>query len=102
MHLTLKSGVTIFGIRPEMVLAATIVASIYAEFDNAQCVITSITDGNHGSHSHHHKGFAIDFRTRHIPIGMHELLRTRIQLALGDEFQVVLHKTHMHVEFDPA
>ena len=101
MHLSLKSGVTMFGIRPEMVLASTIVASVYAEFNNSQCVITSITDGKHGDHTHHHKGFAIDFRTRHIPTAQHNLLLIRVQTALGDEFQAILEKDHLHVEFDP-
>jgi len=68
-----------FGIRPEMVLAATIVTSVYSEFNNAECVITSITDGQHGPKSHH----------------------SRVQACLGDEFDVVLEKTHLHVEFDP-
>ena len=101
MHLKLKPGVRMFGIRPEMVLAATIVTSVYSEFNNAECVITSITDGQHGPKSHHHKGFAIDFRTRHIPTGMLDTLRARVQACLGDEFDVVLEKTHLHVEFDP-
>jgi len=101
MHLTLKPGVKLFGIRPEMVLASIIVASIFAEFDNAQCVITSATDSKHGNYSHHYKGFALDFRTRHIKQGWLERLRERIQVALGDEFQVVLEATHLHVEFDP-
>ena len=102
MHLSLKPGVRMFGIRPEMVLAATIVTSVYSEFNNAECVITSITDGEHGLNSHHKKGFAIDFRTRHIPEGWLDKLRTRIQICLGDEFDVVLEKTHLHVEYDPA
>ena len=90
-----------FGIRPEMVLAATVVMSVYSEFSNAECVITSITEGKHGKNSQHYKGFAIDFRTRHIPEKFHNQLRVRTQTALGDEFDVVLEKTHLHVEYDP-
>ena len=101
MHLSLKPGVKMFGVRPEMVLAATVVASVYSEFNNSQCVITSITDGKHRKNSIHYKGFAMDFRTRHIPIGMLGTLRARVQACLGSEFDVVLEETHLHVEYDP-
>jgi hypothetical protein len=101
MHLSLKQGVKCFGIRPEMVLCAMIVASVYSEFNNASCVITSITDGTHGTHSHHYKGFAMDFRTRHVPVGVRQKIADRIQAALGAEFQVRLESNHIHVEFDP-
>ena len=100
MHLRFKPGVKLFGIQPEVVLAATVVASVYSEFDNAECVITSITDGDHGNNSLHYKGFAIDFRTRHIPMGMLDTLRSRVQACLGDDFDIVLERTHLHVEYD--
>ena len=101
MKLTFKPGVSIRGIQPEMALSACLIASVFAEFNNAECVITSATDGKHGPHSHHYKGFALDFRTRHVPEGWHARLHKRLQDALGPEFQVVLHKTHIHVEYDP-
>jgi hypothetical protein len=101
MHLSLKPGVKLFGIRPELAAALPIIASCYADFNNAECVITSITDGNHGSHSHHYKGYACDVRTRNVPEGMHARLRDAIQRALGTEFQVILESTHIHVEYDP-
>lgn len=98
----IKNGVKIRALQPELVLAAQIVASIYTQYDNAECVITSVRDGIHNTRSLHYVGYAIDFRTRHIPEGWREKLYRDIQRALGEEFDVVLEKTHIHVEFDPT
>ena len=100
--LRLKEGVKIKGLQPEMVLAAQIVEGVYASYNNAECVITSVRDGIHNTHSFHYVGYAIDFRTRHIPGGWLHKLERDIKRALGSEFDVVLEKTHLHVEFDPT
>jgi len=100
--LRIKRGVKIKGVQPELMLAAQIVDGIYASYNNAECVITAARDGTHMTKSFHYVGYALDFRTRHIPIGWREKLKDQIARALGDEFDVVLEKTHIHVEFDPT
>ena len=94
-----KRGIKIKGVQPEMVAAWPTVAMVYAEF-GAECVITSVCDGEHKTIVHS-LGFATDFRIRNVRIGWHEKLRQRIADCLGDEFDVVLEKTHIHCEFDP-
>ena len=101
MHLSFKKGVKVFGIRPELAAALTVIASCYSDYNNTECVVTSITDGQHGSHSHHYKGYACDLRIKNVPEGMHQRLRDHIANSLGDEFQVILESNHIHVEFDP-
>ena len=100
--LRIKNGVKIRGVQPELMLAAQIVEGIYNSYNNSECVITAARDGTHMTKSFHYVGYALDFRTRHIPEGWREGLHLKIQRALGEEFDVVLEKTHIHVEFDPT
>ena len=100
--LRIKEGVKIKGVQPELMLAAQIVDGIYASYNNLECVITAARDGTHMTKSFHFVGYALDFRTRHIPEGWQERIYKDICRALGDEFDVVWEKTHYHVEFDPT
>lgn len=79
-----------------------------------KCVITSGTeatkDGDliHSAGSLHYSGLALDFRTRYFDDGGYEAAkRLLVNLTILNErlttgqFQVVRHKTHIHVEFEP-
>ena len=100
--LRLKKGVKIRGLQPEIILAAFIADGIFAAYNNSECVITAARDGTHMTKSLHYVGYAIDLRTRHIPIGWREKVANQLARALGDEYDVVLEKTHIHVEYDPT
>jgi hypothetical protein len=56
---------------------------------------------NHITKSFHYSGFGLDFRTRYFE--PHEKLSAFQQLTrnLGEEFDVVMHETHIHAEYDP-
>jgi hypothetical protein len=95
-----KNDVSIKLLSPQMALAAQIVDGVFADFD-AVCTITAGEDGKHKHNSLHYKGLALDFRTRHVPPGLRPALAEAVRLALGPQFDVVLHSTHLHVEFDP-
>lgn len=99
--LSLKSGVDVSRIRPELVLVCSIISSIFirAGYD---CVITSISDGVHGSGSRHYVGLAADFRIRHIDSKITiDTLVDIIRRSLGVDYDVVLEADHIHVEYDP-
>ena len=92
----IKNGVNILGLAPQMVIALNVAESIYRETDH-EVVITSAIDGEHMAHSHHFKGCAVD-------IGLHpiaEIAVRKIGESLGQQFQVILEKDHIHIEFDP-
>lgn len=96
----LKDGVKLLGIKPEMCIAYMVAAEVYKRY-NLSIVMTSCTDGKHGKHSHHYKGYAIDLRTRDTtPVIARDIARD-IQLSLTSEFQVFWEKTHIHIEYDP-
>lgn len=97
----IKAGVDLRGIQPQMAIAYTIAASLYRLHCNAGCVITSASDGKHGANSLHYKGKALDLRTHNIPASAIPLVVQSLKDALGAQFDVVLEKDHIHIEFDP-
>jgi len=84
-----------------MILAFFIVQQVFAEF-RYNCILTSGTEGKHKDHSHHYKALAMDFRIWHVGTQPErETIAKDCQERLGDEFQVVLSDSCLHVEFDP-
>ena len=86
-----------------MALAAPVIAQTYRDM-GFPCTITSGNERASGrlEHSKHYKGLALDFRVRDI-----DTTERRKHLAalcaerLGDEYDVVLKNSHLHVEYDP-
>ena len=97
----IKPGVDLRGIHPQLAIAYTIAALIYQEKSTAPCVITSCSDGTHGPNSLHYVGMALDIRTRHLRPDQVHPVYVAIKQALGEQFDVVLEGTHIHIEFDP-
>ena len=100
-----KEGVTLFGVKPEMVIALSIINEVYKEVVGQGVTITAVTDGKHKGHQHS-LGYAIDCRTRDDDSitqwsnATKQKLARKIRERLTDEFDVVVHSTHIHVEFD--
>ena len=102
----LKSTVRLLGLRPEMVLAHTVVASVYAHHGH-DCVITTGPEGTHSYGSEHYTGLALDYRLNDIqPVENRAKIVTDVRAALTGDFDV-LHEyigtpeEHLHVEYDP-
>ena len=98
--LMLKEGVRTVGIRPEISLAATVAYTVYKDM-GYDCVITSLVDGTHSPTSLHYAGSAMDLRTRHLPQGVDAQIKTVLEDALGEDYDIILESTHIHVEFQP-
>ena len=96
----LKQSAQIRGMRPEMAIALVVIESAFAK-QGEHLVITSGTDGTHMPGSCHYKGLAVDIRLPSNPENASVLVQ-RLKLWLPQsEFDVVLEKDHIHVEFDP-
>ena len=66
-----------------------------------EITITSAFDGKHSKNSKHYKGKALDFRTRDFPKNCSvSTWANRLQRRLGDEYFVLVEKTHMHVQWN--
>lgn len=100
MTLSLKKGVRINGLKPEMGLGVQIVASVFAG-QGKQAVITCGIDGKHSRGSKHYSGDATDWRTRHLTTSEKDRIALECKDCLGDDFDVVLESTHLHVEYHP-
>lgn len=96
----LKEGVDISGISTEMVLALIIAEGVLASHGE-KLVITSGRDGAHMTASKHYKRpmQAVDIRSYMMPNPSER--GKELQAALGVQFDVVVEKDHIHLEFDP-
>jgi len=96
----LKDGVELHGLHPAMVLALGVANQVYAA-RGVDLTITSALDGKHGRASLHYVGQAADIRTRNLPPGVAERAAKEIKERLGNEFDVIVEKDHIHIEFQP-
>ena len=97
-----KPGVRLDDLSPQMVAAMLVVDAIYAKHDVTDCVITSGSDGTHSATSLHYRGGrALDFRTRTIPLLHRNAVAQEIGVSLGENYDVVLERDHLHCEYDP-
>jgi len=96
-----KLGVSINGIRPELILGVMVVAREF-ERRNLDVVITSGTDGTHSRTSLHYAGQAVDFRTRHATQQQIDEIVTEVNEAIGEHFDCIAEQTHIHLEYQPT
>ena len=66
-----------------------------------ELVITSARDGLHSAGSLHYYGLAVDCRTRYFDDITKKAVAAEVKEALGSDYDVILHSTHLHVEYDP-
>jgi hypothetical protein len=88
------------GWRPEIVFAVQAAHSAY-QAHGYDCIVTSGVEGTHSETSLHYPGSAADFRTNHVPEPLRAQIAKMIGEALGEDFDVILESTHLHVEFQP-
>ena len=62
--------------------------------------ISAVTDGEHMKGSKHYKGLAVDVDV----VGSSEVeflqWKNLLENGLGQDFDIVMHMTHIHIEFD--
>jgi hypothetical protein len=100
MNVGLKEGVRIQGISNEMTIAFAIIIATMTRLGYST-IITSCIDGKHSRGSLHYVGNALDIRHNIIPEDRREAVRQQLAIALGMDFDVVLEKTHFHIEYQP-
>lgn len=100
MRIEFLKNVTLLGAQPQLGFACVVAFQVLEEKGCTQCVITAVTNGKHMTGSRHYFGLAIDID----PIGftpaqMREAAK-EIARRLPDEFDVIGHDSHVHIEWD--
>lgn len=97
-----KETVNRQGVQPCIYWAIGIAEMIYREAGFI-CVVTSMTDSHENRpNSLHHKGLAVDLRTRHLPAEIRQKVAGSLKAILDPlGFDVVLESDHIHMEYDP-
>ncbi len=101
MAVRLKQGVKIVGLQAEMAVALQVIDGVYERIGVSETVITSGLDGRHSATSRHYLGYALDIRTRNVPMAQREELTKQVKKALGQDFFVLLERDHLHVNIKP-
>jgi len=96
----IKDGVVLTGTKPE-IMAVLHPACLIWRNHGQELVITAGTDGVHMEGSLHYKGLALDFRTRYFGLDQSFEVASELRKELGDDYDVILHSSHCHVEYDP-
>ena len=97
----LKNGVKLNGMKPEILLAIFTANRIWLNHAKV-LVVTEITGGKHGTGSLHYAGLAVDLRTKYFESEDEKSeVAQELRQALGENYDVVLEPTHIHVEFQP-
>ena len=93
--------VSLAGLQPQMVLGLVIAEGVYKTY-GVELVITSGSEGKHGVASLHYVGLAVDIRRRDFTtVAVVEEVALKLRRNLGKEFDVVVERTHIHIEYQP-
>ncbi|MCP3977223.1 MAG: hypothetical protein GY720_22265 [bacterium] len=105
-RMKIKRGVKINGAKPELLFGLLICQRVYEEH-GVELRVTSICEGRHKRASAHYTGRGADLGTKSEANGQQygQSLKAEITAGLkedlGSEFDVILERDHIHVEYDP-
>lgn len=94
----LKLGVEISRLKRPCRRSLIIIEILYEEIKE-EAIIVSTYEGNHGANSLHYCNDAYDIRPPQKTSG--HAMKRLIKKALGNQFDVVFHRQHIHIEYDP-
>ena len=94
-----KLGVDDSKLLPPITRKLELIDKIFLTHGGVEAVLTSTNSGDHSRGSYHYRNLAIDLRLppTHTIKGVVQVLKD----GLGDDYDVILEKTHIHVEYDP-
>ena len=105
--ITTKPGVSIRGVRAELLFALPICEGIFMRAEAATCRVTSVMDGVHKAGSLHYAGLAMDLGIKDVIPDRREIVVGQLVRALSPlGFDVLWEgrgtpNEHVHVEYDP-
>ena len=98
----IKPGANIEGIDIRMRPALIYADKLWRELGRPEGVtVTCGMDGEHSAGSLHYYGLALDFRTHYFGTVEKMKAANALEHSLGSDYDVIVHGSHIHVEFDP-
>jgi hypothetical protein len=97
----IKEGVRFATVLQKPMYEAMDIASEVWSNNGQELVITAALDGVHMKGSKHYEGNALDFRTRYFDSETKEKVANELRTKLPEAYDVIVHTTHIHVEYDP-
>jgi len=99
-----KPGVLLEGTHPWLIYAAQVYDWLHRQSGFGEATVTGGQEAAPGRarDTLHPTGQALDFRIWQIPAGQRRLFVQLLQYWLGQAFDVVLERDHIHVELSPA
>ena len=97
----IKDGVVMTGLQLPMRLVLIAANQIWKEL-GYELVVTEGTGGEHSAGSLHYYGYALDLRSRMFSDKIKKEAVAKLKSALGTDYNVVSHSTHIHAEYDKA
>lgn len=101
MKVAKEYNVELSGLKIQMRPALIITDNIYKLYGQ-ELTITCTNGGVHSAGSLHYYGYAFDIRTRDLTERQRPGVYEQLKRQLPNDFDVVLHKTHIHIEYDAA
>ncbi len=99
MHMVAKQNVKFLYFTRPMLRMMDVVMETWT-FES-EPLVTSAFDGIHMKTSLHYQGLALDFRKITIPETRQQGYCNTLQAKLGKDYQVILEKDHIHIEYQP-
>lgn len=96
----IKDGVVFKNLKPRALRVFGVFDKVYAYF-GVTCTITSANDSTHMAGSKHYTDDAWDLRTWTLEPDQIYQCATLLRYELGHDYDVVVEKDHIHVEYDP-
>lgn len=93
----IKAGVDISRLRPEIRKKLPGIEVIVWQYGGNELTITSTYEGLHSAGSLHYANLAIDIRR----YPKEEIGYKEIKEWLGEDYDVILEASHIHIEYDP-
>ena len=97
----IKRGASLAGLHLSMREVLVMADRIWKEHGK-ELVITCGTDGTHSAGSLHYYGYALDLRSKYFSQATKDQAVAKLGQQLGFDYDVIAHKTHVHVEFQSA
>lgn len=96
-----KDSVKLFGVQKEIISLIDQLHIYFRSVLNLSLIITSVTDGKHSIGSKHYTGYAIDLRIWHMSDSQIKIFTNFFQKNFDKNYDLVLEKDHIHIEYDP-